>query len=230
MSALCPIKRSQPKVLVLGASAEYVPFLDKLMDEGLSVVCFDKNIALPNDYIAQHQDQLTCYPIDFSDTQKVIEIVAKEHISHSIALPVGRALVHLGTINEQCHIAGPSFKAIDTLTDKNKFHEFCSQYKLNDCPYVLLEDCSLEQRKAKLDLIEKTLGYPMIIKPTYGSGSLGAALINNRQELLAYQAPERFINDTLLVEKYIDGTEYNINTFVDDKGGAYFSSLPKRYY
>lgn len=60
----------------------------------------------------------------------------------------------------------------------------------------------------------------MIIKPTYGSGSLGAALINNRQELLAYQAPERFINDTLLVEKYIDGTEYNINTFVDDWGGG----------
>lgn len=225
MSTICPIERLQPKVLVLGASAEFVPFLDRLMEEGLSVVCFDKNIALPEDYVARHQDQLTCYPIDFSDTQKVIEIVDKEHISNSIALPVGRALVYLGTINEQCHIAGPSFKAIDTLTDKNKFHEFCSQYKLNDCPYVLLEDCSIELRAAKLDLIEKTLGYPMIIKPTYGSGSLGAALINNRQELLAYQAPERFINDTLLVEKYIDGTEYNINTFVDDNGKCHILAL-----
>lgn len=213
------------RVLILGASAEFVPFLDLLMEQGLSLVCFDKNIALPEEYLKKHQAQLACYPIDFSDTKAVIEIVKQEHLTHSIALPVGRALVNLGTINEQCHFAGPSYHAIDTLTDKNKFHEFCTQHGLNDCPYILLDNCSTELRESKRKEIEAKIGYPLIIKPTYGSGSLGAALIYNEQELLDYQAPERFSQDTLLVEQYIDGTEYNINTFVDELGECHILAL-----
>lgn len=225
MSQVSCHNTSQARVLILGAAYEFIPFLDLLMEQGLYLVCFDKNVALPEEYLLEHKDQLKCYPIDFSDSKKVIEVARKEQLTHSIALPVGRALMYLGTINEQCNFEGPSFHAIDTLTDKNKFHEFCSAHGLNDCPYVLLETTSPSERGSKLELIESHLSYPMIIKPTYGSGSLGAAYIANREELLAYQAPERFKNDTLLVEQCINGTEYNINTFVDKNGQCHILAL-----
>ena len=203
------------KILILGASAENTGFIQRLIELGLHVVCLDKHPTLDKTFLSKNIKQLTCIECDFINTQKVKDIVVKEHITHTIALPIGRSLVALGKINDYFNFAGPSFDAIDRLTDKVKFHQLCQELALDDAQYIALNDGQPNTISSQISAIEQALAYPVIVKPSLGSGSLGARYIANREELLAYQAPERFISSPLLVEQAISGEEYSCNVFID---------------
>lgn len=203
------------KILILGASAENTAFIQKLIDLGLNVVCLDKHPTLDKDFVSQNVKQLTCIECDFINTQAVKDLVVKEHITHTIALPIGRSLVALGKINDHFNFAGPSFDAIDHLTDKVKFHQLCQELALDDGQYIALNDGHPTTISSQISSIEQVLAYPVIVKPSLGSGSLGVRYIATREELLAYQAPERFINSPLIIEQAISGDEYSCNLFVD---------------
>ena len=206
------------KILILGASAESVPFIELLLQEGLSLVCLDKKPALPVALLQRYQSNLKCLALDFSQVDLVKELVLKEHISHTIALPVGRSLVVLGQINDEFNFAGPSYEITDTLTNKLKFHEFCATHGINHAPYISLAPESLPLSVNTIEHIEQNLGYPLIAKPNMGSGSLGVRVIASRSDLLSYRLPERFAHSTLLLEKLIVGNEYSVNLFVDAQG------------
>lgn len=219
----------KPKVLVLGASWEVEIFYRLLLDENLAVLSFDRATALSEE-IKPHPD-LTCHHIDFSQLDKVNTILAQEHLDYSIAVPVGRALTALGRINDTFKLNGPSFHAIDTLTDKHKLHLHLNAHHLNDHDFICLPDeaikadesscdlpLSLRQLHSIINTIEERFKYPLIIKPCYGSGSLGVSVIENRDDLLSYRLPERFKDDPVLVEQYIYATEYLVNAFIDADG------------
>ena len=203
------------KILILGASAENTGFIQKLIELGLHVVCLDKHPTLDKTFLSKNVKQLTCIECDFINTQAVKDIVVQGHITHTIALPIGRSLVALGKINDYFNFAGPSFDAIDRLTDKVKFHQLCQELALDDAQYIDLNDGQPNTISSQISAIEQALAYPVIVKPSLGSGSLGARYIANREELLAYQAPERFISSPLLVEQAISGEEYSCNVFID---------------
>ena len=219
---------NKPKVLILGASAESAAFMELLLQEGLSLVCLDKKPALPVALLQRHQSNLKCLALDFSQVDLVKELVLKEHISHTIALPVGRSLVVLGQINDEFNFAGPSYEITDTLTNKLKFHEFCATHGINHAPYISLAPESLPLSASTIEHIEQTLGYPLIAKPNMGSGSLGVRVIASRADLLSYRLPERFAHSTLLLEKLIVGTEFSVNVLVDNVGEAYLMGLFKK--
>ena len=203
------------KILILGASAENTGFIQKLIELGLHVVCLDKHPTLDKTFLSKNVKQLTCIECDFINTQAVKDIVVQEHITHTIALPIGRSLVALGKINDYFNFAGPSFDAIDRLTDKVKFHQLCQELALDDAQYIDLNDGQPNTISSQISAIEQALAYPVIVKPSLGSGSLGVRYIANRAELLAYQAPERFISSPLLIEQAISGEEYSCNVFID---------------
>ena len=218
----------EAKVLILGASAESEAFLQLLLNEGLSLVCLDKCPALPEDFLSAHAAKLKCLAIDFSNLALVREVILKEHITHTIALPVGRSLVALGKINDEFGFAGPSFAIADTLTDKLKFHEFCAAHQLNHAPYLCFESSALPLDERSLERIEETLGYPLIAKPNWGAGSLGVRVITSREELLSYRLPERFAEGSVLLEKLIVGDEFSVNILVDAQGKCNFLGIFKK--
>lgn len=236
----------KPKVLVLGASGEVEIFYRLLLDENLAVLSFDRAPAISEE-IKAHPD-LTCHSIDFSQIEKVNAIIDKEQLDYSLAIPVGRALTVLGRFNDSYKLNGPSFHAIDTLTDKHKLHLHLNSIHLNDHDFICLTGeavkidvgaddlpLSLRQLHSMVSTIEERFGYPLIIKPCYGSGSLGVSVIENREDLLSYRLPERFKDEPVLVEQYIYATEYLVNAFIDADGvchslGIYQKEMtPKPY-
>lgn len=271
------------KVLVLGASPEIERFYELLLQENLQIICFDRHIGISPEI--QANPNLTCYGIDFSDLEKVKEVISYEGIEFSITVPVGRALIFLGKLNDAFTFNGPSFRAIDTLTDKAALHQYLRSIGLNDHNYLTLPctdlgcsvttaanghsaattaptqssatavaasgacSCisgsatgatagssdaficlpqSLQQLHNNVEAIESKIGYPMIVKPCYGSGSLGAQLIRNRDALLAYTLPARFQNDPVLIEECIDTTEYLVNAFIDSNGVCHSLGIYKK--
>lgn len=69
-----------------------------------------------------------------------------------------------------------------------------------------------------------SLGFPMVIKPTFGGSSIGVRLVQNLQELRASLGELFESHHHLFVEQYIVGKEVTVSALEDFKGRAY--SLP----
>lgn len=99
--------------------------------------------------------------------------------------------------------------------------------------------------------IDKYLEFPLIIKPSQGYGSCGVMKVNNKEELidqakkiLMFNAlfinKEKLSHNGILVEEYINGEEYSIDTiwfkgrpiksFIMAKGNATGPFFPDRLY
>lgn len=54
--------------------------------------------------------------------------------------------------------------------------------------------------------------YPIFIKPIYGSGSVHSLKVESEDELRA------FFKEGMIIQEFLDGDEYGIDAFVDDRG------------
>lgn len=216
---------SKPNVLVLGASFEFEPFLELLLKEQVNVLCMDRSPALSVEFINRWDGQLVCLAQDFSDLQKTFDIVRDYAISHIAALPVGRALIIMGKLSDQLGFNSPSFAIIDTMTDKKAFHHFLSEQGLEDYQWSFLDSKACRELRAHFDDLEQKFGYPFIIKPVEGSGSMGAALISDRSDLEEYRLPERFISGGALAETALEGEEFCCAGFIDGESHFHIMTL-----
>ncbi len=84
-----------------------------------------------------------------------------------------------------------------------------------------------EQSDSALRAAAVRIGYPVLIKPCRGGGGKGMRLVRDDAEFLAAAAAARreagaaFGNDTLLVEKYLEGARHiEVQIFADRAGNA----------
>lgn len=68
-------------------------------------------------------------------------------------------------------------------------------------------------------------GFPIVIKPVYGSGSVDTAVLTNRQEMLGFLS--NGLQDHLEVESFIEGDMYHIDGLILE--GEVVLSWPSRY-
>ena len=71
---------------------------------------------------------------------------------------------------------------------------------------------------AVLDAVVALLGLPLMVKPTRGGSSLGAAVIRTAAELPAAMVAAFAYGDTALIERFVTGTEVAVSV-VDDGTG-----------
>ena len=214
-------------VLILGVGLGSEPFITELLAQGVTVVAFDKTPQLSPELLASDlSHNLIVLLHDFSDRAAVDVAVATYHVTHTLALPVGRALMFLGQINERYNFLGPRTAAIDRCTDKHKFHQLLTEHNLPAARYIALPPRaeSLSLTPAELSQAEQ-LGFPLVVKPAMGSGSQGVRYCQSSAELAHYQVPERFASGELLLEQAIVGTEYSTNFFIDAHGTIHMLGL-----
>jgi hypothetical protein len=87
-------------------------------------------------------------------------------------------------------------------------------------------------RDADLDRIEAALGYPLVVKPANGWGSMHTTLVADREHLTAVLAaaatPTGLISDHLIAEQFIAGEELHADAvWRDGEAWVFFVS---RYY
>lgn len=71
--------------------------------------------------------------------------------------------------------------------------------------------------QAVLDAMVDRLGLPVMIKPDQGGSALGAQVVHDRSELSAAMVSCLAYADTVLAERFIDGTEVAVSV-VEDRG------------
>jgi carbamoyl-phosphate synthase large subunit len=68
---------------------------------------------------------------------------------------------------------------------------------------------------------------PKIVKPIVGRGSRGVQIVNSLEELEAYLVLSKYKAEELILQEYIQGTEYTVSVVVN-KSGKVLAVVPKR--
>ena len=187
------------KLAIIGASYLQLPLAKKAKEMGLEVHCFaweEGAICKPLvDYF---------YPISTVDKEKILEVCQMQHIDGICTIASDVAAPTVAYVANEMGLIGNSYesavKANNKYLMRNAFVAAgvpCPQYKM-----VISIEKALRERWT----------YPLIVKPSDRSGSLGVTKVQTTTELSP--AIEKAIGVSFkkqaMVEEFIDGREISV--------------------
>jgi len=128
----------------------------------------------------------------------------------------------------------PTGTSLEWTTDKIKMRQLLRNFDKDIAPkFVVAHDASEET----LDRIERQVGFPLIIKPAGLAASLLVTLCYHREELESslaktvkkidaiYKKKQGRGTPQILVEEFMEGSMYSIDTYVNQRGTMYHTPL-----
>lgn len=190
------------KVLIFGAVKHAI---EKAKELGYETVVIDQNSTLKTIELA---DKFKCIP--FENYDECLQYAKEERIDGVVNATEFAVLVSSYVANKM-NLPGIDFEAAKIAKNKYEIRKKMLENKITNVPQFF-EIESIE----KLEEIKDKIKFPVILKPASGLGSLNVYRINNIEELfekISIVIKESF-NGKALVETFIEGQEYGVETFV----------------
>ncbi len=188
---------------------------DQLLKEGHNVVVFiDRKAALTSD-LAKNYSQIYYYS-DQTDVSHLIEIAQSLHRAE----PFDRVYSFHDTTQELARCLSEAID-IDFPISQKLIALAHNKYEMRRH----LESCGLDNVKsgvveslAAATSVATEFGFPVIIKPTEGTGSSGVSKVNNAGEIDAAVAwLKQCGNDfPILIEQFVSGREFSVESFSEN--------------
>lgn len=98
-------------------------------------------------------------------------------------------------------IIGTSYDALDLAEDRGRFSELL---KKNDIPYPEFDTAQAAEEAL---VIADSIGFPLLVRPSYVLGGQGMKIVINKEELEAHVVDlfQKMPNNKLLLDRYLDG-------------------------
>jgi biotin carboxylase len=132
------------------------------------------------------------------------------------------------------YVNSPTELSLDWTTDKIRMRQMLRNYDKSISPkFAVVHDATQET----LDRIERTVGFPLIIKPSGLAASLLVTICYHREELEAnlkntvrkinriYKERKGRGEPQILVEEFMEGVMYSIDAYVNQRGFIYYTPL-----
>lgn len=167
--------------------------------------------------------------------------IVEEHNVHAVISLNDLELPILSEHSERMESTGTKIiisdkNVIDIAFDKWKTYEFFKSINVKTPKTYLEVNAALKAIKSN------QLKYPLIVKPRWGSASIGIDIVENEEELLlSYRlqivkvkksilkvASEDAIERSILIQEKINGEEYGIDILNDFDGNYYGSFIRKK--
>lgn len=202
-------KIEMKKIAIIGASYLQLPLVKKAKEMGLEVHCFAwADGAVSKDFADYF------YPISIVEHDEILQICQKVKIDGICTIASDVAAPTVAYIAGKMGLIANDYEA--SIRANNKFlmrNAFMSAGV--PCPLYKMVTSANESKNIDWD-------YPMIVKPSDRSGSLGVTKVFNKEEL--NHAIEKAIDVSFkkqaMVEEFIDGREISVE-FISYKGTHY---------
>lgn len=197
------------KLAVIGASYLQLPLVKKAKERGLEVICFAwKEGAVCSSICDKF------YPISILEKDEILKVCRKVEVDGVCTIASDAAAPTVAYVAENMGLVGNSYEAAVRANNK---------YQMRDAFVKADVPCPQYQMvKGLNDIVGCQFIYPLIVKPSDRSGSLGVKKVNNQKELET--AIEEAINFSFckqaMVEEYIEGREISVE-FISYKGIHY---------
>ena len=108
-------------------------------------------------------------------------------------------------------ILGSGAEAIDIAEDRRRFEDFLDALGIPQPPGAAVS--SVEEALS----IGRTLGYPVLVRPSYVLGGRAMEIVHNESELIRYLTVALEINSKhpVLIDKYLQGKEVELDAICD---------------
>ncbi|RYM06705.1 carbamoyl-phosphate synthase (glutamine-hydrolyzing) large subunit [Sporolactobacillus sp. THM7-7] len=156
-------------------------------------------------------DRLYFEPLAVED---ILSVAEKEQVQGALVQFGGQTAVNAAKALEKAGIPilGTSTEAIDKLEDREQFYDLLTEL---DIPHI--KGLSVDQLE-DLPKAGETLGYPILVRPSFVIGGQSMFLFHHPKEVESYingdrnLAPKSF---PLLVDRYMPGTECEVDAISD---------------
>lgn len=207
------------KLLVIGGIKTECDIVKRAKELGAYVIVVDYD---PNAPAKEFADKMVL--VSATDVNAIIEVCKNEKVDGVIT---GFVDILLEPYQKVCQKLGfPCYitdKMLSMATNKVVFKETCNKYDI-PVPQTYLMDNHIDEET----LIQIT--YPVFVKPLDGSGSRGAGVCNNENELKAQfeEAVGFSASGIAIVEDYISGIEFLLD-YIAVNGEFRLLSIFDRY-
>lgn len=197
------------KLAIIGASYLQLPLVKKAREMGLYTLCF----AWPEGAVCKDEaDEF--YPISVIEKEQVLSICKEKQIDGICTIASDVSAPTVAFVAERMSLVGNSYEAAVRANNK---------YLMRNAFMKAGVPCPAYQKITSIEELNGAgLHFPVIVKPTDRSGSIGIDKVNGQDELLpaAKDALEASFKHEVLVEDFIEGREISVE-FISYQGKHY---------
>ncbi|WP_409291804.1 carbamoyl phosphate synthase large subunit [Peribacillus sp. SCS-37] len=178
-----------------------------LKAEGYEAVMINNNPeTVSTDFAAS--DRLYFEPLTL---ESILNVLEAEEIDSVIVQFGGQTAINLAKELESNGVTllGTSFDVLDQTEDRSRFYQLLQKLDIPHIPGY--EAGSVEEVFAHCE----TLGFPILLRPSYVIGGSGMVVIHSRQELRKKLEDGWEIEFPVLIDKYIRGSEAEADVIAD---------------
>lgn len=188
-------------VLIFGVGQFQQSLIERCKLNGLFTVGIDPN---PNADCKENVDEFFVVPGD--DLEKTIWVAQKYRISGVITAATDKPLVMMARVAEKLDLPFFSIETAQVSTDKLLMKQKFQKEGLPCAKGYIVN--------SKRDLFDLNLTFPVIVKPRDNSGSRGVIYAGDMESALnAFDDALKYTKKgNVLVEEYIEGKEYSIES------------------
>ena len=193
------------KLAVIGASYLQKPLVEKAKEMGLEVHCFAWEEGAVCKDIADH-----FYPISIIEKEEILSICQQVGINGICTIASDVAAPTVAYVAEKMGLVGNSYESAVRANNKYLMRESFSEYDV-PCPKYMVSTPNTLNTPAVLDGL-RDFQYPIIIKPSDRSGSLGVSKICTPGEFYPAikQAMDVSFRHEAMIEEFIEGREISV--------------------
>jgi carbamoyl-phosphate synthase large subunit len=180
-----------------------------LQEEGYETILINNNPeTVSTDF--QVANRLYFEPITVEDVLNVLEA---EGVHHVIVQYGGQTAISLvkGLTEAGVSILGVTEEMIDALEDRDKFYQLLEELNIPHVPGEMAENEQELMEKAK------SIGFPILLRPSYVIGGRGMITLYDQEELASYTQMIEPGHYPILIDAYLPAKEAEIDVVTDGK-------------
>lgn len=208
---------SKLNILVIdGPGRQIMPVLNGLHKMGCNITTLNFS-KLDVGYASRYPCERLLYKSISNDPEEIKRVVDKEIKTrkYDVIIPLGDIMTEFLARNwndysKYIRSCIPSHETFIKAFDKQQTMEICQSIGI-PCTRTKLNEESME------DFLKRIGGYPIVVKPRSGFGSIGFHCIRSKQQFDELVASDKLNFDEYVIQEYVDqsGEQYNVHAFMD---------------
>lgn len=202
----------QKKLAIIGASYLQVPLIEKAKSLGITTHCFAwADRAVCKDYADYF------YPINVLEKEEILKICQKVKIDGITTIATDIVVPTINYVAEKMGLISNPNEYSYVTTNKYLMRQCFAK---NGVPSPIFVDAITEHPNIS------GMNFPMIVKPTDRSGSIGIEKVYNEQELVkaVQRAREFSFKHEAIVEEFVQGCEVSVES-ISWRGSHYILQI-----
>ncbi len=196
------------KIMIIGAGLLQSFVIKRAKELGYKTVCVDAN---PNAIGFKYADDFKV--INITDKEACIEYAKEMKIDGVLTAATDYGVLTTSYIAQEMNLNGNKYEVCEIIKNKYRTRKLLADNNV-DSMTEFYEVANINQVD---DILDK-ISLPVIVKPCDGSGSRGIKKILDKSELkdACKEALECSLSKKVLIEQFIEGNEYGVESFVVD--------------